>query len=112
MTCSRFPLPFLALALLASPAAAQPLEVEFTIIEDDQAAGCLVAHVAGLDPGGDGFLAVRTGPGPGYAKIDEIHEGDRVRSCARQGPWHGIYYGNPRRKGWAHGNWLNVLEAG
>ena len=112
MTHSRFPLLLFALALLTSPTAAQQLQVEFTIIEDDQAAGCLAADVTGLDPGGDGFLAVRTGPGSGYAKVDEIHEGDRVRSCARQGPWHGIYYGNPRRKGWAHGNWLNVLEAG
>lgn len=112
MKHSRFPLSFLAFALVASPAAAQQLDVDFSILEDDQAAGCLVAHVAGLDQGGDGFLAVRTGPGSDYTKIDEVHNGDRVRSCVQQGQWHGIYYGDPRRKGWAHGNWLKVLDAG
>lgn len=85
---------------------AQQLEVDFHILEDDQAAGCLGAQVVGLDPNGDGFLAVRSGPGADYRKIDELHNGDTVRPCASKGAWHGIYYGEPRRKGWVHGNWL------
>lgn len=35
--------------------------------------GCLVQ---GLDPNGDGFLALRAGPGTNYAKIGELHNGD------------------------------------
>lgn len=95
-----------------SPAAAQTLEVDFFILEDDQAAGCLSATVTGLDPQGDGFLAVRSGPGTGYRKIDELYNGDHVRPCDAQGKWHGIYYGTPRRKGWVHGNWLRYSAAG
>ena len=95
-----------ALVLAAAPAGAQQLDVEFEIVDDGQAAGCAGAMVTGLNPNGDGFLAVRTGPGTRYAKIDELHNGDRVRTCAQAGDWWGVYYGAPRRKGWVHGNWL------
>ncbi|MGR3757269.1 MAG: SH3 domain-containing protein [Tranquillimonas sp.] len=94
------------MALICSPLTAQQLDVEFQVLEDSQAAGCSGATVTGLDPNGDGFLAVRTGPGTQYAKIDELHNGDRVRPCARHGNWWGVYYGEPRQKGWVHGNWL------
>ena len=97
---------FLAIILAAGGAVAQQLAVDFTIIEDDQAAGCSGATVMGLNPNGDGFLAVRTGPGTGYAKIDQLYNGDFVRTCEISGPWYGVYYGSPRRKGWVHGNWL------
>lgn len=96
----------------AAPAVAQQLDMDFFILEDDQAAGCLSAIVTGLDPQGDGFLAVRSGPGTGYRKIDELHNGDLVRPCEAKGPWHGVYYGTPRRKGWVHGNWLRYSVAG
>jgi len=95
-----------ALCLAANAATAQQLDVEFTILEDDQAAGCAGSIVSGLDPNGDGFLAVRAGPGSNYRKIDELHNGDTVRTCVVKGKWVGVYYDTPRRKGWAHGNWL------
>lgn len=96
----------IALLLLAGPVRAQQLDVEFAIAEDGQAAGCAGSQVAGLDPNGDGFLAVRTGPGTGYRKIDQLYNGDLVRTCARSGSWIGVYYGQPRRVGWVHGKWL------
>ncbi len=95
-----------AFVFLCTTANGQQLDVEFTIIEDDQAAGCAGSIVSGLDPDGDGFLAVRSGPASSYRKIDELHNGDLVRTCAANGRWFGIYYGNPRRVGWVHGNWL------
>lgn len=88
------------------PLEAQQLDVEFSIVEDDQAAGCLGATVTGLDPNGDGFLSVRAGPGTQFRKIDELYNGITVRPCAKQGSWWGVYYSQPRRKGWVHGNWL------
>ena len=92
---------------LAAPAAwAQQLDVEFEIIEDAQAAGCAASIVTGLNPSGDGFLAVRSGPGTEYGRIDELHNGDMVRTCAMEGQWVGVYYGEPRQRGWVHGNWL------
>lgn len=96
----------LSLSLAVSAAWAQQLDVDFTILEDAQAAGCAGSIVSGLDPNGDGFLAVRTGPGSNYAKLDELHNGDMVRTCVGSGRWVGIYYGQPRRKGWVHSNWL------
>lgn len=94
------------LALMAGTAQAQQLDVEFAIIEDEQAAGCGGSMVAGLNPDGDGFLAVRTGPGTEFRQIDQLHNGDLVRTCVMNGPWVGVYYGQPRQKGWVHGNWL------
>ncbi|EAU42707.1 hypothetical protein FP2506_07696 [Fulvimarina pelagi HTCC2506] len=35
--------------------------------------GCLVR---GLDPNGDGFLALRSGPGTGYPQIGSLRNGD------------------------------------
>lgn len=102
----------IALLLTGECTLAQELDVPFGIVEDDQAAGCLAAHVAGLDPNGDGFLTVRAGPGTGHRKIDELYSGDRVRTCARSGAWYGVYYGNPRRVGWVHGKWLVDSGAG
>ena len=95
-----------AALFLSGPANAQQLDVDFFILEDDQAAGCAFARVTGLDPNGDGFLAVRTGPGTQYRKIDELHNGADVRPCDSRGNWSGVYYGSPRRKGWVHMNWL------
>ncbi|MCQ0093213.1 SH3 domain-containing protein [Roseovarius sp. M141] len=96
----------MALSLTSVAAGAQQLDVEFQIVEDGHAAGCLGAMVVGLNPNGDGFLSVRTGPGTNYRKIDELYNGNSVRPCAKEGAWWGVYYGQPRRKGWVHGNWL------
>lgn len=102
----KFGILVLWLSLVASAVHAQQLEVDFQIVEDNLAAGCAGSIVAGLNPNGDGFLAVRTGPGTNYRQIDQLHNGDMVRTCATNGPWIGVYYGEPRRKGWVHGNWL------
>lgn len=107
----------LALALLlAAPAAAQGLDVPIRLAPDDgQAAVCGSSTVAGLDPNGDGFLAVRSGPGTDFAKIGELREGDTVYACDARGPWIGIYLTDPRGGrpsglgGWVHGRWLKPL---
>lgn len=97
----------LALGLSAS---AQPLDVPFADKGGDgQAAWCASSTVTGLDPNGDGFLAVRAGPGTQHRKIDEIHNGDVVSTCDSQGPWVAIVYGPSKRKGWVHGRWLKPL---
>jgi len=46
--------------------------------------GCLVS---GLDPNGDGFLALRAGPGSKYRQIGRLHNGDAayLRKC--DGKW-------------------------
>lgn len=92
--------------LVGGPAAAQGLEVRFLIPEDSQATGCAARYVSGLDPNADGFLAVRTGPGTGYRKIDQVYNRDMVRICARSGAWVGVSFGKPRLIGWVNGKSL------
>lgn len=101
--------PFAALAImLATPLSAQTLDVPFdTYCPPDAQAACFgVATVMGLNPDGDGFLAVRTGPGSDYPMIAKIHNGDRVGTYGRKGDWHAISFGADDRLGWAHGSWL------
>lgn len=99
---------FLMGAALASVAAAQQLDVPFTTYcpPDSEAACFGYADVMGLNPDGDGFLAVRSGPGSEYRKIGELHNGDRVGTYERRGKWYAISFGPNDTLGWAHGNWL------
>ncbi len=101
---------------LAGPLAAQGLDVPINLPPDDgQAAVCASSVVSGLDPNGDGFLALRTGPGTNYPKIGELHEGDVVYPCDARGPWIGILLAYPKAGrpvgpgGWVHGRWLRPL---
>jgi len=48
--------------------------------------------VKGLNPAGDGFLAVRSGPGVRNAMIDKIHNGQQIWFCDQKGSWIGIVY--------------------
>ena len=61
--------------ILSSGAAlSQSLDVPVVIPPGDgQVADCATSTVSGLDPAGDNFLAVRSGPGTKHRKIDEIH---------------------------------------
>jgi hypothetical protein len=52
-----------------------------------------VGVVRGLDPqGGDGFLAVRAGPGSGYAMLDKVYNGYLLNICDDRGQWLGVVY--------------------
>jgi hypothetical protein len=95
---------------------AQSLDVPIRLPADDgQMAVCGSSVVAGLDPNGDGFLAVRAGPGTGYAKIGELRNGDVVYPCDARGDWAGVLFAFPKRGrppgpgGWVHGRWLKPL---
>ena len=48
--------------------------------------------VMGLNPRGDGFLAVKSGPGLEFARIDRIYNGQNVTICDQRGVWYGIVY--------------------
>lgn len=89
--------------------------------------------VAGLQSGGEGFLAVRTGPSAQSQQIDQLHEGDEVYFCddTPDHRWTGIVYSrNPAincgvsspitpkqayqgkcQSGWVSSRWL-ILTAG
>jgi hypothetical protein len=103
----RIPI-LLAASLLALPAAAQRLDVPIVPYCDQattEAACSGVGTVMGLDPNGDGFLAVRTGPGTSFPMIDQLFNGERVTTINGQGNWLGVEY-RGGRMGWVHGNWI------
>jgi len=70
--------------------------------------GCLVE---GLDPNGDGFLALRAGPGTSHAKIGELRNGDAAflaRRCENRWCYveNGVIDGSEARfRGWIYDAW-------
>ena len=51
-----------------------------------------VGVVRGLDPRGDGFLAVRAGPGSAYAMLDKVYSDQLLNVCDDRGKWLGVVY--------------------
>lgn len=100
-----------AVGTIPSALLAQDLDVPVNVPKGDgQAADCASSTVSGLDPAGDNFLAVRSGPGAQHRKIDELHTGDVVITCDMRGDWIGIFYKDGHEKsGWVHGNYLTDL---
>lgn len=88
-------------------------------------AGDCTGNVVGVRPltqynhaGGNGFLAVRTGPGTGYAQLGELYLGDEISVWERQGNWLYVYcmsgrclnplWGTPTPQGWAYARYLSI----
>ena len=59
---------------------------------DGQAADCSTSRVTGLDPNGDNFLSVRSGPGGQYREVGRLHTGEVVTVYEAQGSWVGVVY--------------------
>lgn len=122
-----------AAGLIMPPAAAQPgprPEVPVVVAQEPDYDACaLMGLVEGLRTDGDGFLAVRGGPGTNHRKLDEIYNGQQVYVCEQRGAWYGIVYARdpsdgcnvttpwpvalpytgPCKSGWAHGNWITIM---
>jgi Caspase domain/Bacterial SH3 domain len=60
--------------------------------------------VRGLDPNGDNFLSVRTGPGTGFTEVDRLYTGNGVNICSQQGKWLRVKYGGGT--GWVYGKYV------
>lgn len=83
----------LALACLPALTLAQSGRVPVMAGGDSDSDACgSQGVVQGLDPQGDGFLAVRAGPGSGYAMLDKVHNGYIVNLCDERGNWLGVVY--------------------
>ena len=85
-------------ALAPSLAAAQmiPRRIDAPVMlggdPDFDACGS-VGQIVGLDPNGDGFLSVRSGPGgKPYREIDRLYNGNKINVCGDRGPWLQIVY--------------------
>jgi hypothetical protein len=54
-------------------------------------------EIVGLDPQGDGFLSVRSGPGgQPFQEKDRLFNGNEVYICAKSGPWFAAVYNDKR----------------
>lgn len=87
-----------------------------------------VGEVYRLNPDGDNFLAVRSGPGSAHTMTDKLYTKAQVFMCDENGAWIGIIYGpdnvdcgvsSPiadRRpysgacaSGWVHGRYIKLI---
>lgn len=66
--------------------------------------------VAGLDPKGDGFLALRDGTSPAARRLAKLPEGTPLDVLAQDGPWRLVRLADGRT-GWAHSNWIRPAFA-
>lgn len=87
-----------------------------------------VGVIVGLDPKGDGFLSVRSGPaGKPYREIDRLYNGNPVYICGEKGKWLAVVYPadgrdcgvsspwpkrlpytGPCRYGWVHSRYVRL----
>ncbi|HZB61455.1 MAG TPA: SH3 domain-containing protein [Microvirga sp.] len=98
--------------------------------EEDLDACASSGRIVGLNPRGDGFLSVRSGPGgKPYREIDRLYNGNAVMVCDEQGPWLAVVYGRsadddcgvgtpwpvrkpyggPCRSGWVHSRYVRMV---
>ena len=69
-----------------------------------------VGVVQGLDPNGDGFLALRAKYKTGR-QIGKLYEGDKVKILAKRGKWYKVKTVSAGQVGWAHGNWVRETSS-
>ncbi|HWV83041.1 MAG TPA: caspase family protein [Hyphomicrobiaceae bacterium] len=62
-------------------------------------------YVTGLDPKGDNFLALRTGPTPADVRIATMGPDTLLRVRESRGPWRRVELIDGMT-GWAHSNWI------
>lgn len=66
--------------------------------------------VAGLDPGGDGFLALRSGPSSSARLLAKMPEGTILEILGNSGAWRQVAL-EDGRSGWAHSKWIRCCVA-
>ncbi len=115
-------------------ASSDRVDVPIVLGGDESSDACAASgEIVGLDPQGDGFLSVRSGPGgPQFREIDRLYNGNTVYICAREGPWVATIYNDrhdldpncgvsnpwrtrqpytgPCRYGWIHSKYVRVEE--
>ncbi len=115
----------IGLAMPGGAGRAQQPDIPVMVRADGDWDTCALGQVSGLNPKGDNFLAVRSGPGSSYKMIDKLHTGDRVWMFDRKGDWIGVAYGaaeiecspikkdkaydGPGRPGWVHKKFVTLL---
>jgi hypothetical protein len=88
-------------ATVAGSVSAESARIDVAVMiggEGDLDACSSPGEVIGLDPNGDGFLSVRSGPGGRpYREIDRLFNGNEVYLCGSRGAWYSIVYHQSRK---------------
>jgi uncharacterized protein YraI len=63
-------------------------------------------YVCGVNPNGDNFLALRSGPGTGYTEVDRMAERTVLIVIEVRGPWIYVRQDENGLSGWAHRRWI------
>ncbi len=66
------------------------------------------AYVTGLDPTGDNFLSLRTGPGTRYREIVRMGMNTPLTILGRNGSWLNVALSDGRT-GWAYGKYISTV---
>ncbi len=72
------------------------------------ATGQFTHEVAGLDPYGDGFLALRSGTTSAATRLQKMAEGTRLQILDQNGVWFNVRTASGLQ-GWAHSNWIRFV---
>jgi hypothetical protein len=103
---------FLAAVSTVAPAIAfaqVKIDVPIMLGGNDEDACPSGGVVSGLNPRGDGFLSVRSGPGGNYAEMDRLYNGDDVHICGGNGAWRAVIYGGDAAKCRVNRTWPKRL---
>ena len=85
--------------------------VSLTAAMPAQAYSADVFRVCRLDPNGDNFLALRSGPGSNYRMLDRLGPGTIVMDWERRGRWFRVSVGSVNgREGWVYSSYLCLVE--
>ncbi len=125
---------WLSLVVASSVLADAPVQpVPVPLVQSTEIDACpSLLQVSGLNPRGDGFLALRSGPGASYPIVAKLPEGAPLLLCGHsdQAPWvpviwpdtddvsrcgvsspqtQNAHYQGPCRAGWVHRRWLRLV---
>lgn len=70
-----------------------------------------LGQVSGLNPQGDGFLAVRAEPNSSSPEVAKLHDGDKVRILQEENGWFQIALPNKNIRGWSYRKWIKLTPA-
>jgi hypothetical protein len=88
---------------VAQPVPEPPPATEPTVTPTTE--GLQYHYVGGLDPNGDGFLALRAGTTANAARLAKMPEGTLLQVLAAEGAWRFVRLVDGR-EGWAHSRWI------
>ncbi len=93
---------------LAAPDARTEIAVERPTPPPPENEPKFTHQVAGLDPNGDGFLALRSGTTSSATRIMKMTEGARLEFLGQDGVWFHVRT-EDGVEGWAHSNWIRFV---